>query len=522
MKQSKLLFALIALSLASVFCTSQYITPDVVAATSVAEQSKAPPTAFYIAPSATPATQLLTEGFELVSSPIPILTATPSPVDSVVDAPPMLYSVQSGDSLSIVATHFGVNPADISSPNEIPEGLIPAGQLLVIPDVLGETTSSERLIPDSEVVYSPSAIGFNAKEVGENLGGYLGDYREYLSGSWRYGGGVIEKAAIENSINPRLLMSLLEYQSNWVISKGQSSQQIAYPLGIIDEDSRGLYAQTMWAVRQLSVGYYGWKEGRLTELVFPDGQTLRISPELNAGTVAIQYLFSQIYDYEEWLTKVDKESGFPARHASLFPDPWVRAAQTEPILVSGLTQPEISLPFFGSNTWSFSSGPHGAWDRLGSWAALDFAPSSALPGCVESTQWITAVAPGLVVRTGTGVVVLDMDGDGNEQTGWVVLYLHVGEKDRVEVGNWLERGDRIGFPSCEGGFSTATHLHIARKYNGEWIHASGPIPFNLSGWVAEFDGISYQGRLVREDEIRTACTCGNPETNIAKSSQDPY
>src|SRR5207249_11219696 len=66
--------------------------------------------------------------------------------------------------------------------------------------------------------------------------------------------------------------------------------------------------------------------------------------------------------------------------------------------------------------------------------------------------------PGLVVRSGNGVVVVDADGDGSERTGWNILYLHVAGKDRVAKGVWVEQDDRIGHPSCEGGVATGTHL----------------------------------------------------------------
>ena len=521
-KRIRLILGMLAIWASTVVCSSGYITPGSVAATAAAEESLIPPTAFFIPPTAKP-TDLpppssTPEPTEEFVEPSP----TPTPLDSVSDTAPILYSAQSGDSIALVAIHFGVNPSDISSPQDIPKGLIPAGQLLIIPSVLTEISSNVRLIPDSEVIYSPSAIGFDPNRFSQELDGHLGGYREYLSNQWFNGGALIGKAATENSINPRLLLSLLQYQSNWLLGDPKSALMEKYPLGYINEQSTGLYSQTIWAIRQLSTGYYGWREGRLTDLTFPNGERLRLAPDLNAGTVAIQYLFSQLYNLPDWLKIMDKENGFPAHHADLFPDPWVRAAQTEPIFTNGLSQPELALPFYASNSWSFSSGPHGAWDRQGSLAALDFAPSSAEPGCVKSDSWITAVAPGLVIRLNTGLVVLDLDGDGNEQTGWVILYLHVSDENRVAVGTWLEKGDLIGFPSCLGGFSTASHLHISRKYNGEWINAAGPIPFNLSGWQAEFTGIAYQGTLIREDKIVTACTCGNPQTVIAKSSQDPY
>ncbi len=73
-----------------------------------------------------------------------------------------------------------------------------------------------------------------------------------------------------------------------------------------------------------------------------------------------------------------------------------------------------------------------------------------------------------MVRSQRGAVALDLDGDGDEGTGWVLLY-HWRSEERVAVSTWVEADAPLGHPSCEGGVSTGTHLHIARKYNGEWI-----------------------------------------------------
>jgi murein DD-endopeptidase MepM/ murein hydrolase activator NlpD len=135
-------------------------------------------------------------------------------------------------------------------------------------------------------------------------------------------------------------------------------------------------------------------------------------------------------------------------------------------------------------------------------------------GCVPSLEWVTAVAAGKIVRTGQGTVLLDLDGDGRESTGWVILYLHIADQDKVQAGAYVEVGDRIGHPSCEGGTATGTHVHIARKYNGEWIPADAHIPFDLGGWVAEPGPQEYQGTLVRGDQVVTACTCSSASTLI--------
>lgn len=111
-----------------------------------------------------------------------------------------------------------------------------------------------------------------------------------------------------------------------------------------------------------------------------------------------------------------------------------------------------------------------------------------------------ASAPGLVVRSDRGAVAIDLDGDGNEGTGWVLIYMHITPDERVSVGTWLNQDGLVGHPSCEGGYATGTHLHLARKYNGEWIHAEGPLPFILDGWQAVVGPPNYGGRLVRDGQ----------------------
>jgi murein DD-endopeptidase MepM/ murein hydrolase activator NlpD len=85
--------------------------------------------------------------------------------------------------------------------------------------------------------------------------------------------------------------------------------------------------------------------------------------------------------------------------------------------------------------------------------------------------------------------------------------MHVATKDRIAVGARVKAGDRIGHPSCEGGFSNGSHLHFARKYNGEWIAADGVVPFNLSGWVADSPGKEYDGWLRKGGKAIEACDC---------------
>jgi hypothetical protein len=205
--------------------------------------------------------------------------------------------------------------------------------------------------------------------------------------------------------------------------------------------------------------------------------------------------------------------GFIATYERLFGDP---QDYYHPLYEPGLEQPEMILPFLPGHIWAYTGGPHGAWEREAAWAALDFAPSTIVTGCVVSEDWAVAAAPGLVLRSDNGVVVLDLDGDGREQTGWSLLYLHIAADQRVAAGTFLQAGDLIGHPSCEGGTATGTHIHLARKYNGEWILADGALPFTLSGWQARAGSKPYEGALVKEGETVLACPCASQETLLSR------
>jgi len=450
--------------------------------------------------------------------------AQPTPTAPQFNTAPILYYTQAADTLAVVAVRFGVQPHEITSPEPIPEAaLLTPNQLLIIPRRPMNTTSSQRLLPDSELVYSPSATDFDVTAYAAEAGGFLSTHSEWLqSTKTTTGADIIERVALENSINPRLLLALLEYQSNWVYGQPATQAQIDYPLGFVDLGHKGLYQQLVWAVNYLSVGYYTWREGRLIDLRFSDGVGARLAPDMNAGSVALQYFFSQVYDGQHWVEALDLESGFPAVYERMFGNPWARAQVVEPLYPPGLTQPPLILPFEMDRLWSYSGGPHGAWEHDGSYAAVDFAPAAAEPGCQKTNAWVVASASGLVVRSGHGVVVLDLDGDGHEQTGWVLLYLHVSNESSVPVGTWVGAGDPLGHPSCEGGLATGTHVHFARKYNGEWIAADGPMSFELSGWIAHADDGAYKGTLTRDGAIVKACTCGSADTRIMRTAQDPY
>ena len=223
----------------------------------------------------------------------------------MVNTAPILYYAQAADTLRVVAVRFGVDQAEISSPEPVSDsGFINPGQLLIIPRRLTNTTASRQLMPDSEVVYSPSAVDFNSVAFASQAGGYLSTFKEWHKSTGnKLGAEIVERVALENSINPRLLMALLEYHSHWVYGQPETPNHKEYPLGRAEPRERGLYNQLVWTVNQLSIGYYAYREGRMTEIRFSDGAKTRLAPDLNAGTAALQYYFAQLYDSASWLDR---------------------------------------------------------------------------------------------------------------------------------------------------------------------------------------------------------------------------
>ena len=431
----------------------------------------------------------------------------------------MDYTVQSGDTLPALAQHFNTSIPEIREANPIiPENAttLPPGMPMKIPIYyLPLWGTPNQIIPDSHYVNGPYQVNFDTQAFLSDKPGWLNGYVEYAAGDNRTAGEIIDLVAANFSISPRVLLALLEYQLGGVTQPETPLNVEQYVLGIQDRKYRGFYLQLVWAANTLNNHYYTWRSGDLESFTHQDGTLERPDPWQNAATVALQVYFSILYPTERYLAAVNAD-GLAATYAALFGDPW---PDEQPHIPGSLNQPELKLPFEPGETWAYTGGPHTGWGTGAPFAAVDFAPPSVVGGCVPTNEWNTAAAAGVVVRSEPGIVVVDLDGDGDERTGWNLFHLHVATEGRVAVGVQLEAGDKIGHPSCEGGTSTGTHIHIARKYNGEWILADGPLAFNLEGWIAHAGDQPYQGTLTRYSETVTACECSDSASFI--TSDEP-
>ena len=479
-------------------------------------------------------------------SPVPEALAfvpTQNAGHSVSVAQAVAHVVQAGDTLSGIAVSYGTTIDTLMELNELanPDSLF-IGQVINLPDLPTEVTPGFKIIADGKVVRSPGSSDFDVMAFVVEQPGYIRTASDRVE-TRRANGSVdierlsaaqvVDRVALEFSVDSRLLLALLEFRAGWLSNPSPALDQRQHPL-ISEQDSgdvdrAGLYKQLAWAANQINAGYYGWKYSDLQVITFGEDSRMLIDAGLNPGTVAIQYFLSLNTSFLRWAHEVTQQ-GFFTLYWQYFGDPF--SDVVDPVVPDTLVQPRLVLPFGEGETWFFTGGWHGGWGNGSAWAAVDFAPPddpSTTGGvlCYTSDFPVRAVANGVIARSEDGVVVLDLDGDMDEATGWTILYLHLAEFRRIAAGVRVLAGEVVGYASCEGGFSTATHLHIARRYNGEWIPADCQFcpevyrrpSFQMGEWrVVGLQNQLYQGFIVSVSGERRVADQGrsNPDNQVSR------
>ena len=414
------------------------------------------------------------------------------------------YIAQNGDTLPALASRFNTtveqileaNPVIPSDATTMPPGFPMKIPIYYLP-LWGTTYQS---IPDHAFVNGLAQVGVSTSVLVASTDGWLKNYRVYAGDKWRTGHEMVDYIATNYSISPRLLMAVLEYQAGALSNPELPTTK--YILGHKRRYYETPYLQLIIVANILNNGYYSWRAGDLTEFELPDGSLYRPDPWQNAGSVAIQYYFSRLYSGDKFYAAIGPE-GLARVYQEFFGDPWLDPVITLP---GSLRQPELRFPFPAGHIWTYTGGPHTGWGTGEPFSAVDFAPPTEFSGCfaVEEDEYSIAMADGFVVRSDADGIIIDLDKDGDERTGWVLYYLHLALSGRVQAGVEVKVGDMVGYPSCEGGHVTGTHVHIARKYNGEWILAGGPLAFNFEGWVVHNGSQAYRGTLTRGAATVTA------------------
>src|SRR6185503_13104287 len=340
------------------------------------------------------------------------------------------YIAQSGDTLPALAARFNTTVDEIMEANPViplDATTMPPGFPMKIPIYyLALWGTAYQSLPDHAFVNGPSQIGVSTSAYVASTNGWLKNYRIYAGEKMRTGADAVDYVAANYSLSPRLLLALLEYQSGALTQPEIPAGK--YLLGFKRSFYEGPYLQLVIAANTLNNGYYAWRAGRLTELELLDETIFRPDPWQNAASVSLQYYFSRLQFGTNYYAAIGPE-GLARTYQTLFGDPWLDS----PILIPGsLTQPALRFPFRSDFIWAYTGGPHTGWGSGEPLAAVDFAPASDTSGCFTASndQYVTAMADAVVVRANIDGVVLDLDKDGDERTGWVLFYLHTATEGR--------------------------------------------------------------------------------------------
>ncbi len=475
---------------------------------------------------ATPAPKQTKPSSSKAKTPAPSAVPTVTPtvgamaIPTVNGSPYIFHTVQEGETLGYIALLYDNDIDKLVALNHLkgPDALY-VKQTLRIPIKPNMAQAPVDVIwPDSEVVYSPAYVDFDIAKFVDSQNGYLKNYTELVDGHELTGAQIVRQVAEQFSVGPRVLLALLEYYGKWVTKPAPSEMELSYPFGPKNPRGGSLYLAMAYTAKIINAGYYGYKQDGFWIFRLAD-YTVALAPQkLTAGTVGMQNILAIHSDTETWKQTMSS-SGLLADYEALFgkfsnyPLPWV--------VPSNLTQPPLSMPWPKGEGFYFTSGPHYAYIEGSGWAALDFSPPDVVGSCHYSDVPNTAVADGVIVTTRTGEVNLDLDGDGQIQTGWVMLYLHVvlDIDTPIKLGQHVKQGEVIGYTSCAGGEAVSSHLHFARRYNGEWIDAGGAVPFDLEGWIVQPSTVPYEGTMKKGDKIYEACECRDEQKNFMVSEK---
>ena len=253
------------------------------------------------------------------------------------------HRVVAGDTLTQIAERYAVSVAALLRANDLPNpNLLEVGQIIALPAPPVDYTPAIHILPDSLLVRSITARDFDVDAfINSHVGG-LKDLTVHLTKSRLDGttesgqfsaSEIISRVSLEYSVDPRILIAVLEYAAGMLTEGSLDEETRLFPLRHAEAYNRmqraGLYNQLSWLADQLNQGYYGWKYRGEVILELSDGSRLFFEPNLNAGTVAVQRVLAQLPRVPDW-RQASGEAGIVQMYQDLFGDPDQLAHETVP------------------------------------------------------------------------------------------------------------------------------------------------------------------------------------------------
>lgn len=325
------------------------------------------------------------------------------------------------------------------------------------------------VLSDGQFVYGPNVEGFDLDAYLEQSAPHLLPYRDSL---FFY--------SLYPSINPKVLLTLIEVQSGLVLTPPQHPSAYETALGL---STSGPDLQLEMLTKRLTSAYY-WHLHNVTltnisvEITSSEGVGWQLPPELNAATYALLDAFAPNMTSNELATFIDKEAprGFYQTYRHLFPDDPLD--DSNQIDVYTLPPPDLlQFPFPVGESWRFN-GVHNWSGYQGSdMSSIDFIDGSPKWGDNTDNMWVVAAAAGTVTKRASCWASID-HGDG-----WETYYYHL-ENIQQSSGS-VNRNQRLANVAnteaealCPGGDSTGPHVHFSLRRNGAYFALNG---VHLSG-----------------------------------------
>ncbi|RRR72620.1 MAG: peptidase M23 [Candidatus Viridilinea halotolerans] len=294
------------------------------------------------------------------------------------------------------------------------------------------------------------------------------------------------------SLNPLLLLALIDLQSGLVSGGPASPEQLVWAMGYRGGDGarRGLYSQLRWGALELrfAVRDYALKGAAAPPpLVFADATRQPVSAEIAFSRYVLARVLAPTISPDLLGVRLD---GLINSYARLFGDPREIPSDWPPLAEPFLTRPmERNFPvtsFFDHNTPFLRENGSVLtyWGRAETDMAFAYDGHTGWDYGLGPPDRILAAAAGLVTFAGNSddgcgtparAVIID---HGN---GYRTLYWHL-DSLAVSTGQEVERGAILGVAGATG-CSFGAHLHLQVQYLGRDVDPYGWCARDADPWA---------------------------------------
>lgn len=320
------------------------------------------------------------------------------------------------------------------------------------------------------------------KELSYQVGGQRSSFAELLLGQTLY-----------FSVNPKVILALLESQSALLSTAQPSSDQIGWAIGFQGDNGnwRGLQAQTRWAVRQIFYARRDYPASK--DLTYADKQSYPAPADWSFSEYVIARVLAPTTTPERLPTLMQR---FRDTYTRLFEDPGTAPAgwpaRSTPFLIRPLEQTFAVTSFFDHDGPFLTRDPSGSvvtyWGRAETDSSFAYDGHDGWDYAAAPPDLAIAAAAGTVIFAGvaddgcaTRAVIID---HGN---GYRTLYWHLA-RINVEQGQTVAAAEQIGMVG-ESGCANGPHLHFGVQYLGRNVDPYGWCAATADPWAVNPAGM---------------------------------